>query len=141
MAKERKSPTASATDYDVGYEAEGNDGNIWCVKSDKNGKKTWRKVPKEKPQDVLAGDEKKPAKADKKRKERPSPTESATDYDEGHEMMGGSGDMYVVKVSFVSVSRICINSPHPFYYILTHPNISRSFFNSVTKTTEKPGKK
>ncbi len=43
-SSKRKSPTDSATDHKVGTEMEGNDGEMWCVKTDKNGVKSWKRI-------------------------------------------------------------------------------------------------
>ena len=39
----RPSPTESATLYPIGYEKEGNDGNMWRIIEDKNGVRRWSK--------------------------------------------------------------------------------------------------
>lgn len=40
----RNSPKESATIYSAGYMKEGNDGNMYVVKADKNGVKRWVKA-------------------------------------------------------------------------------------------------
>ena len=42
-AKDRPSPSQSATWYDIGTEREGGDGNIWHVSADTRGIKRWKK--------------------------------------------------------------------------------------------------
>ena len=39
----RQSPSDSATSYEVGVEMVGNDGNLWIIKADKNGRNSWKK--------------------------------------------------------------------------------------------------
>ena len=42
-SSDRKSPTISATKQTIGTEMEGNDGNMWIIKADKNGVNHWKK--------------------------------------------------------------------------------------------------
>jgi len=43
-SKDRKSPTDSATKHTIGTKMKGNDGNMWIIKSDKNGVNHWKKI-------------------------------------------------------------------------------------------------
>ena len=47
-SKDRKSPEDSATCHKVGTEMEGNNGNMWVVKTTKNGTKRWTEIKEEK---------------------------------------------------------------------------------------------
>jgi hypothetical protein len=42
--KIRKSPSESATLYKLKYKKIGNDGNMWIVEQDKNGRHRWNKL-------------------------------------------------------------------------------------------------
>ena len=42
--KVRKSPSDSATKFSIGTRRKGNDGNMWKITQDKNGKKRWQRI-------------------------------------------------------------------------------------------------
>ena len=44
--KPRKSPSESATQFNIGIKKKGNDGNMWEIVKNKNGVKRWSKVTK-----------------------------------------------------------------------------------------------
>ena len=54
IKKGRKSPQESAKEYEVNFEKKGEDGNMWLVKEDKNGRKRWvKKSSKKKRKEML----------------------------------------------------------------------------------------
>ena len=42
--KKRKAPSDHAKEFSLGYQKEGNDGNIWEIVENKNGVKRWKKI-------------------------------------------------------------------------------------------------
>lgn len=118
--KQRPSPTESATVFEIGTKRRGNDGNMYIVKTDKNGKYRWakhaeetivnkeivEKAPKRKAQSKKNTAE--PAKSEEKPKKkytRKAPEEPAKKFEVGHTMEGLDGNTYIVKETKNGVMR------------------------------------